>query len=263
VARLDEQVAQLMPHGGPRVVQRLLAWLVAAGVPRADASAVDAASIYPEAGSRVEALMLRALASAASPLAIDLLLDQPRRWREATPTQDDAARSRRLARLLVPPTVVVAGPANVGKSTLANTLAGRNVSITLDAPGTTRDYTAVPLDLAGLAVTWIDTPGLRATDDVIEGRAVDLARAVIEQADLLIALTDAAHDWPPLPRPPDLLVGSRCDLGARDDAALHVSGTTGAGLADLVAAAREWLVPDADLAHPGPWIFDAALLDGS
>src|SRR5262245_61694923 len=78
VARPRADVLLLMPHAGPAVLRRLSAWLDSLGFGRADRD--DPREMYPEAGTLLEARMLRALARAASPLAIDLLLDQPRRW---------------------------------------------------------------------------------------------------------------------------------------------------------------------------------------
>jgi hypothetical protein len=52
-------------------------------------------------------------------------------------------------------------------------------------------------------------------------------------------------------------VAGRCDLGARPGADLAVSALRGDGMQELVAAMRDRLVPPEDLAHPGPWLFDA------
>jgi tRNA U34 5-carboxymethylaminomethyl modifying GTPase MnmE/TrmE len=258
--RLADDVAQLMPHGGPRVVQRMLEWLAQHGV-APDAGAAEPDEIYPEAQDRYEALALAATARAASPTAIDLLLDQPRRWRQAnTLTHEDRQRSARLDRLIQPPVVALAGPANVGKSTLSNTLLGRCMSIAAEGPGTTRDYTAGRIELGGLVVDWHDTPGLRGTTDAIESKAVELAGRLLQRADFLIAMTDAEHDWPVLPRTADLRVAGKSDVGGRDDADLSVSATTGTGIPELVATVRDRLVPPADLEHPGPWLFDSRLI---
>jgi tRNA modification GTPase len=64
--------------------------------------------------------------------------------------------------------VVIAGPPNVGKSTLMNALARRDVSIVSSIPGTTRDLVEASLDLRGFPVTLVDTAGLRESDDPIE-----------------------------------------------------------------------------------------------
>ncbi|MHC4107157.1 MAG: GTPase, partial [Planctomycetota bacterium] len=156
-------ITQLMPHGGPRVVSRLTRRLIQLGAQPSQAD-VDPETLYPEAVDRYEAIALAAVARAHSPLAIDLLLDQPRRWRAQPALSDsDLARSGRLNRLIDPPIVVVAGPANVGKSTLSNALLGRSMSIALDLPGTTRDYTTGRVELAGLVADWYDTPGTPGT----------------------------------------------------------------------------------------------------
>jgi tRNA modification GTPase len=256
--RLEADCAQVMPHGGVRVVQRLLDRLGALGA--VAGAATDAPTLFPEAADECEAMALETLGRAASPLAVDLLLDQPRRWRERPAIgPDDRLRSARLDRLVDPPWVVLAGPPNVGKSTLSNALLGRAVSIAMDRPGTTRDYTAGRLDLGGLVVRWHDTPGLRASDDPVEAAALGIARRLIDRAELLVAATDAAHDWPALPREADLRIATRADLGTRPDADLAVSAVTGAGLNELVRAARDALVPPEDLTHPGPWVFDPRL----
>jgi tRNA modification GTPase len=261
-ARVAERAAMVTPHGGPRIVERLLMRLLDLGVELVRAADLPADEVFPEAGDRVTALALARLPQARTRAAVELLLDQPRRWREAAGaavTAGDRERSRRLDRLLEPPLVVVAGPPNVGKSTLANALAGRTSAIVLDRPGTTRDYTSAMIDLGAIVVRWHDTPGLRDDAGEIEERAIAIARGLMERADLLVAMTDAAHEWPVLPRAADLRVAAKSDLGPRPDADLAVSGLTGDGLAALAAAVRDRLVPPVDLAHPGRWVFDTAL----
>ncbi len=300
--RLGEDVAELMPHGGPRVVQRLIGRLLELGVEAAGPDDVDPRELYPEAADRYEALALGAVARARSPLAIDLLLDQPRRWRKRPrPTPDVLARSQRLDRLIEPPLVVLAGPPNVGKSTLSNALLGRSMSIALDRPGTTRDYTSGRIELAGLVVDWHDTPGIspatsQPAADPIEAKAVDLARRLIGRADFLVAMTDHEHDWPALARQPHLWVMNKTDLAAsgskpsspglsspgaltptaltpaltsprrvasgdrREREWMAISAMNGDGVPEMVTMIRDRLVPPADLADPGPWVFDSRLM---
>ena len=86
--------------------------------------------------------------------------------------------------------VVIAGPPNVGKSTLMNALARRDVSIVSAIPGTTRDAIEVHLDLRGYPVTLVDTAGLRDTSDPIETEGISRARKRLEAADLMLWLTD-------------------------------------------------------------------------
>ncbi len=263
VVRLRDDVAELIPHGGMRVQQRLIAWLQTLGIELVESNNCDPMDLFPEAEDELEAIMLHALSRAQSPLAVELLLDQPRRWREVPAetafTDQDHARWMRLNRLINPPHVVVCGQANVGKSTLSNALMGRALSLEADMPGTTRDYTAGRLDLAGLVVDWHDTAGLRSTDDPVETRAIELSRHLMAQADLLIALTDAEHDWPDLPRSAELRVANKSDLAARSDADLNISALTGEGMAEFVSAVRDRLVFPTDLTDPSPWRFDERL----
>lgn len=198
--------AQLMPHGGPRVVEKLVELLQRHGAVSRD---VDALVLYPEADSAIEADMLAALATSPSPAAIDLLLAQPQLWRDAL--RSPASALRDLDYLLHPPTVVVAGAPNVGKSTLANVILGRRVSLVSDLPGATRDWVGSLAEISGVALHWIDTPGIRSSDDPIEREAIRLASAVIERADVLIAMRDGGSEYPVLPRGPDVRVVNKVD----------------------------------------------------
>ncbi len=241
----DRGCAQLMPHGGPRIVQNLLTKLTELGAVIDDAP--DPAVLYPEADSQIQADALAAVARAASPAAIDLLLAQPRLWRKAIQTPADVDResirgtSLLLDRLIDPPTVVVVGRPNVGKSTLTNRLMGKTVSLVADLPGTTRDWVGAVVELGGVhdavAVRWLDTPGLRASDDTVEQEALGIARNVIASADVLISMRDAQQDWPKpgaLPREPDLRVVNKIDQsdGVWPDA-IPISAATGRGIDTL------------------------------
>src|SRR3974390_3140875 len=97
-------------------------------------------------------------------------------------------RSERLRNGL---TVAIAGPPNVGKSTLVNLLARREVAIVSPHAGTTRDVIEVHLDLDGYPVTLIDTAGIRETDDPVEQEGVRRARMRAAEADLVLWMVDA------------------------------------------------------------------------
>ncbi|HEY7458868.1 MAG TPA: tRNA uridine-5-carboxymethylaminomethyl(34) synthesis GTPase MnmE [Xanthobacteraceae bacterium] len=101
----------------------------------------------------------------------------------------DAGRGERLREGFV---VAIAGPPNVGKSTLLNRLARREVAIVTDIPGTTRDPIEVALDLGGVPVVLVDTAGVRETHDPIEAEGVRRAIARAEAADLVLWLVEAA-----------------------------------------------------------------------
>lgn len=269
--RPSPTLAILMPHGGGQITRDLAAAFAAHLGPSCDALPPSVA--WPEAADDVEAHMLAALAHAPSPLAIDLLLDQPRRWREhragllPPPCAElDAA----LRPLLASPLVVALGPANIGKSTLLNALAGRTISITSDQPGTTRDHVGVSLDLAGLTVRYVDTPGLRDHPDPAEAAARDLALALLPAASLVIHCVDAAAPAPAIAWPasaaPVLRVGLRADLAPASILAPScdqlTSAARGEGLAELATKIRARLLPQAALDDPRPWCFWDAISPG-
>ena len=268
---INDAHAQFMPHAGPRVVQRLMALLIEHGAVPAASSALQTA---PETTSPIESELLDALWRAASPAAIDLLLAQPRLWREwlaTNPTSQDAAqvaaRSKNLDRLITPPSVVIVGSPNVGKSALTNAILGRRASIVADMPGTTRDFVSSPAEIDGVALRWFDTPGVRITPDAIETQAIALARNTIANADILVVIRDSDHDWPSrdaLPRTPDLHVIGKSDRGviARPgdpSTATHLSAHTGAGLDQLTQNILAKLGLSRDDRTPHPWAFSPRL----
>jgi len=102
------------------------------------------------------------------------------------------ADGRRGERLRSGLQVAIVGAPNAGKSSLLNRLAGREAAIVSEIAGTTRDIVEVHLDLAGWPVLLADTAGLRDAGDVVEAEGVRRARLRAEDADLRIALFDAA-----------------------------------------------------------------------
>lgn len=87
---------------------------------------------------------------------------------------------------------VLIGEPNVGKSSLLNRLAGEEVAIVTDVPGTTRDAVREQIDIDGLPVHIIDTAGLRETEDAVERIGISRTWAQIEKADLALVVSDAA-----------------------------------------------------------------------
>jgi tRNA modification GTPase len=147
-------------------------------------------------------------------------------------------QSERLREGLV---VAISGPPNVGKSTLMNRLARREVAIVSPHAGTTRDVIEVQLDLDGYPVTVIDTAGIRETNDPVEQEGVRRARARAAEADLVLWLTDAQHENVLREdAAPAWTVRTKIDLDAaslgRDDCDFRISASRGDGIKDLIAA---------------------------
>lgn len=153
--------------------------------------------------------------------------------------------------------VAIAGPPNVGKSTLINQLARREVAIVSPHAGTTRDVIEVQLDLDGYPVTVIDTAGIRETDDPVEQEGVRRARARAAEADLVLWLVDERQGEVALPAvagdTPVWTVRNKIDLagdgsgraglesgvsaiGPGTEAGFAISASRGDGLPDVIAA---------------------------
>ena len=87
--------------------------------------------------------------------------------------------------------VALAGPPNVGKSSLLNALLGTRRAIVTETPGTTRDYIEEGMLLNGEHMRFIDTAGMRQTDDRIEAAGIALSRDILREADIVCLMADA------------------------------------------------------------------------
>jgi len=146
--------------------------------------------------------------------------------------------------------VVLAGQPNVGKSSLLNRLAGEELAIVTEIPGTTRDAIRQTINLDGIPVHVIDTAGLRESSDPVEKIGIARTWAAIEEADLVLLLLDVtqgenAADHSILAQLPKALprisVMNKIDLVGRAPAVERVpestrvwlSAKTGAGAGEL------------------------------
>lgn len=89
---------------------------------------------------------------------------------------------------------VFIGLPNAGKSTLLNTLVGKDRAIVTDIAGTTRDTIDVDWSYDGLRFILTDTAGLRETEDVVEAEGVKRSQKAFEKADLAVYLKDLSHE---------------------------------------------------------------------
>ncbi|MEO6154516.1 MAG: tRNA uridine-5-carboxymethylaminomethyl(34) synthesis GTPase MnmE [Thermomonas sp.] len=143
--------------------------------------------------------------------------------------------------------VVLAGPPNVGKSSLLNALAGSDRAIVTEIAGTTRDLLQETIRLDGVELTLVDTAGLRDADDVIEAEGVRRAKAELQRADLALVVVDARDPQAGRPALEDATAAASCRLWVHNkadlldqrqprhqqDDTLLVSARTGLGLDTL------------------------------
>lgn len=91
--------------------------------------------------------------------------------------------------------VAIVGKPNAGKSSLLNALLGDDRAIVSDLPGTTRDTIEETLTLDGITFRFIDTAGLRHSDDQVETLGVERSCKAVAQADIVLYLHDATTPW--------------------------------------------------------------------
>ena len=92
--------------------------------------------------------------------------------------------------------VVLAGPPNVGKSSIINALTGEDVAIVTAVPGTTRDLLHATVAVQGIPVHLIDTAGLRVTDDPVESIGVERAQGAARDADVVLLVDECGSAVP-------------------------------------------------------------------
>lgn len=146
--------------------------------------------------------------------------------------------------------IALIGPPNAGKSSLLNCLAGEEIALVSDIPGTTRDSIRQALQIDGVPLHLIDTAGLRETDDVIEQLGIERTRQNIAKADMVLVLTDESRPThrestlilESLPSgKPLIMVHNKVDLIQRGSSVeeragvthVYLSAKTGQGVAEL------------------------------
>ena len=95
--------------------------------------------------------------------------------------------------------VAIVGAPNVGKSTLLNALVGEERAIVSDIQGTTRDAIEDTIQLGGITFRFIDTAGIRHTDDHIERLGIDRSLTAAQRATIILMMTEPGVPYPDLP----------------------------------------------------------------
>jgi tRNA modification GTPase len=261
-----DEAVELHCHGGRAAVAMIEETLVAAGcrrvgwqdwtVVRYDDSIAAAARV--------------ALADARSERCAAILLDQHEgalgraldEIRQAIGRGDASSARAEIDALLAqtelgrhltrPWSVVLAGRANVGKSSLLNALVGHGRAIVHHAPGTTRDAVTVTTAIDGWPVELCDTAGLRPPSDAVERAGIELARERLARADLVVLVADQNAPWSADDQalfdqwPAATLVHNKCDLPAsagERPTGLRTSALGGEGIEVLLETIARRLVP--------------------
>ncbi|MGH9416297.1 MAG: tRNA uridine-5-carboxymethylaminomethyl(34) synthesis GTPase MnmE [Terriglobales bacterium] len=154
-------------------------------------------------------------------------------------------------------TVALVGRPNVGKSSLFNRLLARERAIVTAQPGTTRDLIEASVDWDGIPVRLVDTAGIRPPEGEAERLGIARSWEAAADADLVLAVFDASEPLQPEDRelqqhwlslPCAVAVWNKADLGLAAPGAeggVVVSALTGAGIAELRAALRRRVLPEA------------------
>lgn len=152
--------------------------------------------------------------------------------------------------------VAIVGATNTGKSTLLNALLGEDRAIVSDIAGTTRDTIEETLNLGGVMFRFIDTAGIRETDEVVEKIGIERTFKKMDEASIVLGLTDlsrgedsvladAEYIWDKVNASSSgqefLLLVNKCDVDGCEsvDGEGHVAGYAGAGYADKAGKMAE------------------------
>ena len=152
--------------------------------------------------------------------------------------------------------VAIVGATNTGKSTLLNALLGEDRAIVSDIAGTTRDTIEETLNLGGVMFRFIDTAGIRETDEVVEKIGIERTFKKMDEASIVLGMTDlsrgedsvladAEYIWDKVNASSSgqefLLLVNKCDVDGCEsvDCEGHVAGYAGAGYADKAGKMAE------------------------
>ena len=268
----DDEAVEVHCHGGPAAVALVIEALAEAGAEIVP----DSSWIAAEAPGPIAAQALMDLAKAPTARVAEVLLDQATGvldsefalLESSVNSVDPAIRSRGIIgldalearaavglRLLGGWTVAIVGRPNAGKSRLLNAILGYERAIVDPTAGTTRDAILATTAVDGWPVAFVDTAGLRDSDDPIEAEGVRIARDRGAEADLVLLVVDRSEPPPDESGPLQAADSSRCLLVLNKSdlptaltidppGSIAVSAATGASLDRLLAAVARRLVPD-------------------
>jgi tRNA modification GTPase len=279
VCRISSAQVEIHCHGGRAAIERIAADLTDSHpqtvpwkdwIARNEPNAIRAEARSLLAAARTErtaAILLDQYSGAlhAALTSIADALDAGRLGDAQAELQTLLDRAAIGLHLVDPWRVVLAGPPNVGKSSLINALIGYQRSIVFDQPGTTRDVVTAVTAIDGWLIELTDTAGLRESLDTLERAGVERARQQIDAADCIVIVSDASapHDEISAATQatglsncacPVIHVANKCDLlphetdrvivNGDQSAPLFTCAILGKGVSDLAGAIVDRLVGD-------------------
>jgi len=265
-------------HGNPLIVERIMGLLQRNGVKlltaeqlltKTFAAQLSSNSIAAEA--KLALITVKTIAGAEIlahqiESGLSAKIEQWRQELDTRPLSQIAAEAQHIlrasepARLLISGcTIALIGPPNTGKSTLLNTLAGREKAIVTDVRGTTRDWVSAQIHISPLAATVIDTAGLDsslASGGEIDRAAQQKTIEIVDRADLVLLILDAGQPADQLSQVvADMLLNKRtivvlnkADLPERFESGslpshvgqpVRISAKEGIGIEDLILAIHQ------------------------
>ena len=184
-----EDVLELHGHGGPVVLRGVLERCLALGARLAEPGEFTRRAFVNDRIDLAQAEAIADLIDAASEQAArGALRSLSGEFSAAVDRVADARQGSALREGLV---VVLTGAPNVGKSSLLNRLAGDEVAIVTEHPGTTRDTVRQTIVVEGRPIHLVDTAGLRDSDDPVEQLGMQRTRDALARADLVVSVRAA------------------------------------------------------------------------
>jgi tRNA modification GTPase len=151
-------------------------------------------------------------------------------------------------------TLAIVGRPNVGKSSLFNRLLEQDRAIVTDIPGTTRDLVSETASVEGIPVKFVDTAGLRESQDTVESLGIERSYQAMADADLTLVVIDSTSSGTPLvAQGKSLVVANKCDL-ATSPIGMPVSALTGEGIPELRRAIVDAIAPRGQIEQEGGFI---------
>ena len=258
VTPIAQQSYEIHCHGGPLAAKRIVQDLAQAGIQAVPADGWNVDHV-PLLIREAQDVLGRCQTARTAAIALDQtrgkmfdwcegliaelrkidLEDLPKEIRERI--QMVAKRGAVGTRIDRPFRVVLAGPPNVGKSSLVNAIVGYDRSITMDIAGTTRDVLHAETVIDGFPIRLSDTAGMRDSAEPIERQGIEFAKKAAIEADLVVLVSDPENAMKvALPFHHSIHVMNKADLikdkTQIDGAAIPTTATTGEGVAELMQA---------------------------